>query len=43
MSLPLAPARTSLGAAQEDQRLLGALEGIFPIGEGSINNQLNDF
>ena len=36
-------ARTSLGAAQEDQRLLGALEGIFPIGEGSINNQLNDF
>ncbi|MCH8960871.1 MAG: flagellar hook-associated protein FlgK [Bacteroidetes bacterium] len=36
-------ARTSLGAAQEDQRLLGALEGIFPVGEGSINNQLNDF
>ena len=36
-------ARTSLGAAQEDQRLLGALEGIFPIGEGSIDNELNDF
>ncbi len=36
-------ARTSLGAAQEDQRLLGALEGIFPVGEGSINDQLNGF
>ena len=36
-------ARTSLGAAQEDQRLLGALEGIFPVGEGSINDQLDSF
>ena len=36
-------AHTSLGAAQEDQRLLGALEGIFPVGEGSVNNQLNAF
>lgn len=36
-------AHTALGAAQEDQRLLGALEGIFPVGDGSLNNQLNDF
>ena len=36
-------AHASLGAAQEDQRLLGALEGIFPFGEGSLGNQLNDF
>ena len=36
-------AQTSLGAAQEDQRLLGALEGIFPTGEGSIHNQLDAF
>ena len=32
-----------MGAAQEDQRLHGALEGIFPAGEGSLGNQLNDF
>ncbi len=36
-------AHTSLGAAQEDQRLLSALEGIFPPGEGSLGSQLNDF
>ena len=36
-------AHASLGAAQEDQRLLGALEGIFPVGEGSLDSGLNDF
>jgi len=36
-------AQTALGAAQEDQRLLGSLEGIFPAGAGSLGNQLNDF
>ncbi|MFQ5572116.1 MAG: flagellar hook-associated protein FlgK, partial [Rhodothermales bacterium] len=36
-------ASTGLGSAQEEQRLLGALEGIFPIGDGSLSDQLNDF
>ena len=36
-------AHTALGAAHEDQRLLGALEGIFPVGDGALGNQLTDF
>lgn len=34
---------TALGGAEEEQRLLGALEGVFPPGEASLTNQLNDF
>lgn len=38
-----ADARTALGGAEEEQRLLGALEGIFPVGDGALGSVLGDF
>ncbi len=36
-------AETALGTAGEQQRILGALEGVFPPGDGSLHDLLNDF
>ncbi|MDX1547922.1 MAG: flagellar hook-associated protein FlgK, partial [Rhodothermales bacterium] len=36
-------ARTGLGAAQEEERLLAALESLFPTGDGGVGSALDDF
>ncbi len=36
-------ARTSLGYAEEQHRILSTLEGIFPVDTGSLQDRLNDF
>lgn len=36
-------ARTSLGSAQEEERLLQTVEAVFPTGDGSLHDVMSDF